>query len=156
MKNIGLRSALRHPQKGASAIEFAVLLPLMLIICYGIVCYALILLDKQSLSAISAAAARNAATTKQADLIPARVQQAIDEDPWMAGRIVPCGTSELVAEGEPAEEPATYHSFVGDQLQVCLQARPVAMPAIKLGIFQIPPADLSTMLRSTATVLWEP
>lgn len=132
-------------QEGVSAIEFALILPLMLLIAYGIVCYALILLDKQSLSSISAAAAVNTASTKDSSQIASRIQQAIDDHPWITDRIVPCEGSTNF-----------YQLLPSGQLRVCVQANPIPMPVINLGVFQLPPANQASLLRSTATVLWAP
>lgn len=133
-------------QTGASAIEFALVFPLFLIIFYGIVCYSLILLDKQSLSAISTAAARNAVAISDETLIPAQIQQAIEGHSWITDRIVKC------SDWGDFYDP----SLPDGQLRICLQATPVNLPQLDLLIFQLPPDNLDNILRSTATVLWAP
>ena len=133
-------------QTGVAAIEFALAFPLFLIIFYGIVCYSLILLDKQALSAISTAAARNAVAVSDPDLIPTQIQQAIDGHSWITERLVKC-----------TDWSGFYAPIQSDgQLHICLQAKPVNLPRLDLLIFQLPPDNLDEMLRSTATVLWEP
>jgi Flp pilus assembly pilin Flp len=136
----------KHDQRGATAIEFAILFPFFLLILYAIVCYALIMLDKQTLSTVAAQAARNAVAAATEAKIGSQIDAAIAGHTWIAERVVAC------------DGAGSKYTLSGGQLQICLQAEPVPLPTINLGFMSLPPDDetLAQMLRGSATVLWEP
>jgi Flp pilus assembly protein TadG len=140
-----LRSG-KDQQRGVTAIEFAMLFPFFLLILYSIVCYAVILLDKQTLATVAAQAARAAIAAADESKISGQIDAAIAGHTWIAGRVVPCNGA------------GSKYTLSGGQLQVCLQATPVPLPTINLGFLSLPPAraTLDKMLQGSATVLWEP
>ncbi|HWK54990.1 MAG TPA: TadE family protein [Hyphomicrobiales bacterium] len=133
-------------QAGATAIEFAIMFPLFLTVFYGIVCYAVILLDKQALSTMASEAARAAIAATDENGVRTQIANVIDAHAWIADRISNC------------DDSGDYYTRVDDRLQICLQATPVPMPTINLGIISLPPSqeELKAMLRSSASVLWQP
>ena len=140
------RNAPPQLQHGASTIEFALVFPLFVLFFYGIVCFGVILLDKQTLSAIASEAARSSIAAANVNSIGGQIENAIAGHSWIAGRISPC------------ENADSKFSINEGRLQICLQAEPIPLPTIDLFFITLPPPanELEMMLRGTASVLWEP
>jgi len=136
-------------QRGASAIEFALVFPFVLLIFYGIICYSLILLHKQAVTSISAEAARAALAAGDVAGIQAEIQNTINGHGWIADRIEGC------------RDGGAFYTLTGNQLQLCLKAslpNDPPMPTINLSAFGLPslPPDTSGMLQTETSVRWQP
>ena|SRR5690554_4361130 len=133
-------------QRGAAAIEFALVFPFILLLFYGIFSYSLILLHKQAVTSISAEAARSALAAGDATGIGPAITKTINGHAWVSDRIVGC-------EGGGDE----YFTLGADnQLHICLVANLPPMPKIDLGFVSLPPTNTAEMLTTTTTVKWQP
>lgn len=146
--SLSIRKSERR-QRGAAAIEFALVFPFILLIFYGIICYSIILLHKQAVTSISAEAARSALAAGDAAGIQAEIQNTINGYSWIADRITGCKAG------------GAYYTLTGNQLQVCLKATlpdNPPMPTINLSVFGLPslPPDTTNMLQTETSVRWQP
>jgi len=137
----------KHRQAGASAIEFALVFPFVLLIFYGIICYSLILLHKQALTSISSEAARSTLAVVDKDEINTQIGKVIAGHSWIT--ITDCSGG------------ATYGSLQGNDLTLCMRTSLPPLPTINLGLFglpSLPPGEetLANILKTEVTVLWQP
>lgn len=135
-------------QNGASAIEFIILLPFFLIIFFAIVTYSIVFMYTQTLSALSADAARSAIAvytdrnTPPADRdssITNRIQSVINNS-WIGDHVTGCSQ----------ESSGPYHNFKEGLVTICIQT-PVPVPVFNLLGIRIPDFD-NDMLQSTSSL----
>ncbi|MGJ8690532.1 MAG: TadE/TadG family type IV pilus assembly protein [Gammaproteobacteria bacterium] len=138
-------------QTGASAIEFAIVFPILLLIFYGIICYSLILLHKQTLGLIAGEASRSIIAVTQEAKIQEVIQNAIDGHTWISTRVSPCDGQALYYE-KPISDGVLKLCFQAD-----LPSEP-ALPTIDLSVFGLPkiPPDTENLLRNEVIISWVP
>lgn len=100
----GRRMRARGTDDGAAAVEFALVVPFLLLILFGIISYGYLLSFRQALSQAAAEGARAAAVAQKpvapaADTRPALAIAAVDEA--LASYGVKCGVSALTCTATP-------------------------------------------------------
>ncbi len=138
-------------QTGASAIEFAIVFPILLLIFYGIICYSLILLHKHTLGLIAGEASRSVVAVMQESKIEEVIQNAIDGHGWISTRVSPCDGQALYYETPISD----------DVLKLCFQAAlpdEPSLPTIDLSAFGLPklPPDTDDLLKNEVSISWIP
>ncbi|APX92855.1 hypothetical protein BWR19_07880 [Halomonas sp. 1513] len=130
-------------ERGAVAIEFAVLFPLFFVILYAIISYSLLFAMSLTLNALSSEAARAAIAVNtrvgeppDAQRVEARIQGLVG-DSWLS-RVEAC-------------DDGDFHRIdaASDELRVCLEA-PLPLPQLNLGVLRIPDIE---WVRARASLL---
>ena len=81
---------LKENERGASAVEFAIVLPLLVLILWGIIEFSILLYDKAMITNLSREAARAAIVFGNRDLDQATLQAWVDSDPRVSGILARC------------------------------------------------------------------
>lgn len=136
-----------HHQRGAVAIEFALIFPLFLVVLYGMISYSIYFVALHDLNRLSGEAARSAvALERQEDGLPdsgaiaGLVDTLIGERALFASLIARCDDGDFFPSGNR-------------ELEVCLRLEAAAflLPAITLGEVTVPDVDNAT-IRSRVTL----
>lgn len=131
-------------QRGISAIEFALVFPVMILVFYAVVSYSVVFLYLLTLNSLVAESARSAVgiftsdAPERAELVAARIQGVVDNS-WMpSGTVTGCDSSDTYFEiGE------------SNLLSVCLSA-PLPMPPLRFGGLRVP--DVPENLTASASI----
>lgn len=154
LRHFNSQSHVGRQQSGAVAIEFALIFPIFLLIFYGIICYSVILLHKQTLANITGEAARSAVAVTEIAAMQGEIQDVINGYAWIAGRVEPCDDWSGLY----------YNDATPGKLQLCMSAtlpRDPALPTINLSAFGLPilppeEEEILRILRSEFAVNWMP
>ena len=132
-------------QRGAVAIEFAVVLPIFLLLLYALISYSVAMMQQHQLTQVASEAARSAAVVASA---PWLAEEDVESD--AAQRVLDSiSTMGWSAEQTPGCADGARVRLEGDSLIVCLERRPAITPLTLLGI-SVP--DLPEALSGRAVV----
>jgi Flp pilus assembly protein TadG len=101
-----------HDQKGAAAVEFAVVLPLLVVFVFGIIEFGLVFYDKAMVTNASREAARAGIVFRDPPVTVAEIQGVVDS--YCSGKLVSFGSSTGPTTTVPSGECANH----GDELTV--------------------------------------
>jgi Flp pilus assembly protein TadG len=140
----GVTSRARGEERGAAAVEFALVVPLLLLVLFGIISYGFMLSVRQSLAQAAGEGARAAAVT----LVDARKQQAaVDAIDGALSYGLSCDGANLLRDGEvigsctvSAPAPCDDVECVTVTLRYDYRDHPV-VPSV-LGLSSVLPASL--------------
>jgi len=76
---------LKGNERGASAVEFAIILPLLVLILWGIIEFSILLYDKAMITNLSREAARAAIVFGNRDFTLGQLQTWLEGDPYVSG-----------------------------------------------------------------------
>lgn len=140
----------RNGERGAALVEFALVLPLLLLVLFGIIEFSVLLYDKAVITNASREAAREWVVYRDGTLTPklnlANLQKVVDD--YAKDRLISFNSGAPPLTSTNPVDPTSFNS--GDQLSLTVQYNYdfLFLPAFMEGLLPTVALDATTVMRA--------